>query len=344
MNKQTNIWASDGTQHRKVSEQACKPETSLASKPRASLGRLTPAFARDSFLLRCRAMSLSPNTLAWYQNVFRDYLNFLESKEITSVDISADTVRSYLDLMAQKGRAKGTISRRYGSLKCFYNFLVEERMIQVNPMLAISKPKMSQKLVKRLSQEQIQLLLKTTDQKSFPQLTIWTMIVLILDTGLRVSEVVSLELEKIAWNSNSLKVRGKGDKEREVPFGLNCKKALWSYFLRRGELENQPLFFVNRFGGRTDRDNIRQDMVDLAKKAGLAPIHPHLLRHTFAVEYLLNGGDALSLQRILGHSTLEMVRHYVNLSQQEISLQHSRFSPMDKLAGLPGVKRKVLLK
>jgi integrase/recombinase XerD len=167
------------------------------------------------------------------------------------------------------------------------------------------------------------------------------MILTLLDTGLRLSEILGLRRDCIDWQGNRLIVRGKGDKERSVPFGTAVRRALWEYAQRRGDVSGQDVFFLDQFGGQICARHIQITLRRYGKQAGIEGVRvsPHTLRHTFATQYILNGGDAFSLQQILGHSTLEMVKQYVKLANRDVALQHRRYSPVDNLGSVEGPRR-----
>jgi integrase/recombinase XerD len=153
-----------------------------------------------------------------------------------------------------------------------------------------------------------------------------------MDTGLRISEAISLKLEDIDWNRNSVKVMGKGSKERIVPFGRAVRKALMAYLDRRGNLDTDMLF-VTEYGETVRRQKALEAIKALGKKAGITGVRvsPHTLRHTFAKTFLVNGGDPFTLQQILGHTTLDMTRKYIALANSDLQTAHSKYSPADKL-------------
>jgi site-specific recombinase XerD len=157
-----------------------------------------------------------------------------------------------------------------------------------------------------------------------------------LDTGLRASEVANIKLGNLNLVEGCLKTMGKGSKERMVPLGKVVQKALWQYInMARpkpaiGECDN---LFLSSTGYPITVNTIKLIFSRLAKISGVARLHAHLCRHTFAINYLLNGGDIFSLQEILGHTTLEMVRHYLHFSSSQVTAQHHKYSPMGKLYG-----------
>jgi integrase/recombinase XerD len=220
------------------------------------------------------------------------------------------------------------------------------RLIPQNPFQLVEKPRMERKLLQPLSLDQARLLLAQPNQKTFLGQRLWTIMVLILDTGLRVSEVIGLRKDKVDFQAGVLRVMGKGGKEREVPFCGIAKQALWSYMLKRGDIPTQDLLFVSHFGGKLCRYSLGKTFRLMGKKAGIKGVRvsPHTLRHTFATQYIKNGGDAFSLQKILGHSTLDMVRVYVELADQDVAMLHQRFSPIERMGLVPGSKRRVLVR
>lgn len=162
-----------------------------------------------------------------------------------------------------------------------------------------------------------------------------------LDAGLRVSEVVNLTMEKVDLDQGQLLVTGKGNKQRPVPIGSNAQKYLQRYIYH---FRPEPLFpeqdnvFLTSDGKPLTDNGLKLFFTRLKVKTGIKRLHAHLLRHTFATYYLRNGGDLLSLQKILGHTSLEMVKIYSHLSEADIKVKHRRYSPMDRLE-LKGLQR-----
>lgn len=326
-----------------MSKIARKP---LAFRP-AGQFEVTLGSASEAFRLRCQAQQLSPATIGWYKQVLKKFGEFLDEHGIAAVrDVTPTLLRLYLERLRERGCGSITIERTYGGLRCFFGFLSRERMIPQNPIQLVEKPRVERKLIKPLSLEQTRLLLAQCNQKRYDEHRLWTIMVLIFDTGLRISEVIGLRKDAIDFNTGLLRVMGKGGKERDVPFGINTKRALWSYAARRGDIPGQDLFFVSRFGGRCCRYLLRKEFHRLGEQAGIQGVRvsPHTMRHTFATQYIMNGGDAFSLQQILGHSTLDMVKIYVGLANRDVAELHRKFSPMDRLGTVPGGKQRVVVR
>ena len=302
--------------------------------------------AYEAFAIRCKARNLSPGSLVWYKTRLGLFLRFLESKGVTQArEITPHLIRLYFDKMRSEHMSSGLIARDYGAFKCFFRFLSQERLIPQNPITLVEKPRMERKLVQPLSLDQARLMLAKINQKRLEGFRLWTVAILILDTGLRSAEVLSLRIPKIDFAKSVLRVMGKGGQEREVPFSTTAKQALWNYLRRRGDIPGQDLVFTTRFGTRLDRSWMIRAFHLLGRRAKIEGVRvsAHTLRHTFATQYIMNGGDVFSLQRILGHSTLDMVKTYVGLANRDVSLLHQRFSPLEQMGIVPGAKRRVLV-
>jgi site-specific recombinase XerD len=157
---------------------------------------------------------------------------------------------------------------------------------------------------------------------------------LLLDTGLRVGELINLKMDDVHMDEGYLKVMGKGKKERIVPMGNNAQKALQRYLFR---FRPKPMnstnnnVFLSIINKSLTENGMKLMFTRLSQRSGVCRLHAHLCRHTFATRFLENGGDVFTLQQILGHSTLEVVRHYVNLASNHIVMQHQKYSLLDRL-------------
>jgi site-specific recombinase XerD len=162
----------------------------------------------------------------------------------------------------------------------------------------------------------------------------YVILVLMLDTGMRASEVCFITLALLNLEKGYIKILGKGEKERLVPIGDITRKTLYRYIEEsRPKLlrENSDTLFLTKDGNPITYNALKKMFDGLRKTSGITRLHAHLCRHTFAINYLLNGGDVFTLKEILGHTTLEMVNEYLHFTTAQISIQHHRFSPMDHL-------------
>ena len=290
-----------------------------------------------SFISRCMALNLVDGTLAWYQNILRELTGFLAGKGIEELAAVEPThMRDFLSHLRQKGHSSQTVSRTFGAVRCAFGFWHREGVLPKNPMLLVEKPRKEKHLIRPLSAEQAAKLIEQPDAGTFAGLRDRALMMLLMDSGLRVTEALSVEISRIDWMSCTLTVMGKGRKERSVPFSASTCQALLEYSrLRAQKFAGALHFFVGRTGNWMERCRVRRTISRYGKRAGIEGVRvsPHTLRHTFAVFYIRNGGDSFSLQEILGHSTLEMTRHYVHLARRDIAEQHKKFSPMEGLLG-----------
>ena len=225
-----------------------------------------------------------------------------------------------------------TVANHVRVMKAFATWLWEEEYTTENRLLRLVLPKAPRKLTEVLSAEEMAQLLAAIEPNFVAGSRDLAIVVLFLDTGLRLSELLGLCLEDLHLDSQWLKVMGKGQKERIVPFGKRACQAIMRY-LHQGRFDplGRPELFLTADGEPMTANAIRMLFKRLRARSGIARLHPHLLRHTFATQYLVAGGDVFTLQAILGHTTLEMTRRYVTLASAQVNIQHRRFSPMDHL-------------
>lgn len=295
--------------------------------------------AHEAFLSRCTALNLADGTLAWYENILRDLAKSLGEQGIALLEqIEPEHLRAHLTALRRRGHASETVFRVYGAIRCAFRFWKREYKLAGNPMEAVERPRRERSLIRPMSPEQAAQLLGMPNTRTTAGLRDRAMMMLMLDSGLRVSEVLSLEATRIDWINCTLTVMGKGRKERTVPFSSRTGQGLLEYARERTKGPTKdPQFFLGRTGRRMERTKARRLVVRYGKAAGIEGVRvsPHTLRHSFAVMYVRNGGDSFSLQEILGHSTLEMTRRYVHLARRDVAEQHKKYSPMTWLAGQP---------
>jgi len=203
-----------------------------------------------------------------------------------------------------------------------------------NRLKYLKLPKAPAMIIYPLSQNEIRLILATINRGSPTGTRNHAILETMLDTGLRVSEVANIKLSGLNLQDGYIKVMGKGSKERIVPIGKHVQMTLFSYVDKARPEPFNPNFdylFLSRTVKPITPNTIKLVFSRLANKSGINRLHAHLCRHTFAINYLLNGGDIFSLKEILGHTTLEMVNHYLHFTSAQIVVQHHKYSPMDRL-------------
>lgn len=306
----------------------------------------------ESYRLECKIQAKSPKTISIYTTALSILHKFLQQYGLTT-DVSEIGVKElghfilYLQQAKafrehpyakpqQKGLTGHTINCYLRAIRAFWSWLLFEEMIDGNPFDKVRVPKPPKRVIVPFTDEQLRALLATIDTHSSSGFRNWTIIIMLLDTGLRVSELCNLKLEDTNINERSLKVYGKGAKERIVPIGGTVQRAIAKYIKRyRPEPVNQTSahLFLTSVGEALTANRVEVIIKQYAQKAGIEGVRcsPHTFRHTFAISYLRNGGDVFTLQRILGHESLDMVRTYVNVATSDLQAAHQRYSPVDNL-------------
>lgn len=309
----------------------------------------------DGYRLCARSEGKSPNYVSLVTASVKSLLRYLRANDLPTdvFGISTQHIRGFiLDLQSvnrfaahpfakpQDTKLAGhTVNTYMRSLRAFWRWLEDEQIIEQNPFSRLKVPKAPKRVIPTFSEEQIRALLAQVDTSSPTGFRNYTIILLLLDTMVRVSELTTCRMEDLNLEGRCLKVWGKGSKERIVPFGRTIQRALWRYttlYHPEPQTPRQDMLFLNADGRPMTKNRIEAILKGYGKKAGIRGVRvsPHTFRHTGAVAFLRNGGDLFSLQRIMGHSTLEVLRGYVNLNQGDLNRVHGKASPLDNL-GLP---------
>ena len=306
----------------------------------------------DVYLIQLKTEGKSPNTIRIYNTALTVFNQFLSLKQYSNNvnEITAPKFREFIAHLQnvpafmqhpftcpQKKKLAGhTINCYLRALRAFWTWLEVEEYIDVNPFWKIVVPKAPKKVIQPFDDDQIRELLKAIDVKTVAGARDWAVILTLLDTGIRVSELTNLKLEDINISQRAMRVTGKGNKERIVPIGISVQKALLKYLTKFRPKQAHPNFtniFLNRDGMPLTPNRVQTIIETYSKKVGIKGVRasPHTFRHTFAVSYLRNGGDMFTLQRILGHESLDMVRNYVNVTQYDLQRAHLLHSPADNI-------------
>lgn len=235
-----------------------------------------------------------------------------------------------------RGLTIDTIHTYLRSIRIFFSWLVSEEIIAENPFHRVKLPRLPYKIIPAFTDTQLKALFASIDTTRPSGFRDHTMILMMLDTGLRISEVVGLQLGNVHIEDRLVRVTGKGNKQRVVPLGQYLARQLWRYMVQSRPEPALPTLdqvFLSRNGTRMTKDTVRGRMLYYGRKAGITGVRisPHTLRHTAAISYLRNGGDVFSLQRLLGHSTLEMTRRYCQVADTDVQKVHRTASPVDNL-------------
>lgn len=276
---------------------------------------------------------LALNTLESYGRDLRQYEEFLERGKFATLEsASRATIISYLLYLEKQGKATATIARRLAALKSFYQFLVRERLLEKDPTANLESPKLEKRLPRVLTIKEIELLLKQPDAVSSAGQRDRAMLELLYATGIRVSELVSLNLNDVNLEMGYVRCFGKGSKERIVPLGSLAQRSVGEYLGRgRADLVNddqEQALFVNHHGRRLTR----QGFWKIVKKYGAdakieKDITPHTLRHSFATHLLENGADLRSVQEMLGHADISTTQIYTHITKGRLKEVYAKAHP-----------------
>lgn len=296
--------------------------------------------ATERFLTNCKSRNLSPRTLEVNRSVLAALEAALPVQNVA--DVTAHELRRFF-IAKTTDTSPATAARYYDAIRAFFVFLEAEGFLDSNPMSQVVKPKAPRPIIEPLKAEEVEALLASCGTADFIGIRNRLILLMLVDCGLRASELGALELGDVDLDLQALMVRmGKGGKSRRVPFGRAVGMALERYLVRRGKLDSEALL-VTCYGHPIDRYHLRHIIIGCAEKAGIEHkrMGPHLLRHTFAVSYLRAGGDVFSLQKMLGHADLTMTRRYSELADSDVQEKHRLYSPADRLrnASPEGKKR-----
>jgi len=263
-------------------------------------------------------------------------------------EVTPDELQGFLAEVRSRPGTRGrervsdlTVTAYHRTLGAFFGWAEREGLVEKSPMARVPRPKAATVLVRPFSEEQVKKLLAQPDPTTFAGLRDLALMCFLLDTGCRISEALSLELPHLDLGRRIARVLGKGRREREVPFGRCAEDWLRGYLDRRLASEATAYVFTNEYGERLTRHAATRRIGAYGRQAGLRGVRAsaHTFRHTFSVNWLLGDGeykgDALSLQRILGHSSPAMTQRYVHLTGQDLARLHERLSPADRLVPRP---------
>lgn len=286
--------------------------------------------AIEAHQLDLLARRLSPATVTKYDIWLGAFGVHLEGQGVgTPQGIEAGHVRAYLAGLAERGLSAHTQHTAARCIRAWLNFLVAEGEIAESPMRKVKMPRLDNRILPSLSQEDVQAILAACLNGRDRAIVLF-----LLDTGLRASEFVALNLGDVDMASGAVMVRlGKGRKDRQVYIGAKTQQALQRYLRRRKDAPmlaaTSPLWTSMFTGKRLRRAGLRQVLRRLGERSGVEHCHPHAFRRTFALWSLRAGMDIYSLQRLMGHNDLAMLRRYLALVEADIKNAHRQHGPVD---------------
>jgi integrase/recombinase XerC/integrase/recombinase XerD len=291
---------------------------------------MTLQSAIDEFLIDQQVRGNTPRTVQGYRQRLGIFLNF--TGDIFVDEISLPLCKRYYLYLTQKNVTSITVQTYIRGLRAFLTWCYNEEYIEENIPTRFKLPKAQRKTIDVLTDDEVRRLFACFNLRTMTGARNYAICALMLDSGLRLNEVVTLEAGAVHVAEGYAIVNGKGNKQRMVPLGLNAKRALIRYMGRVPPREPKTNLFVKDQLLPLKQSTVIQLFRKLKKKANIPRLHPHLLRHSFATRYLEHGGDIYSLQQILGHTSLEMVKRYVHLLPSKTIGGFPQFSPLDNLA------------
>lgn len=293
----------------------------------------------DRFIEYIRAArNASENTVRGYASDIAQFIDFLEGEKISTDprDLDSRVLRRYLARMQRLGMSRSSIARKLSSLRAFFKYLVRKGLMDTDPTIGLPTPKREKRLPKFLRDEQIEALMARPDTKDPIGMRDAAILEFLYASGVRVSELVGLDLGNLDLQTGEARVLGKGSKERVVLIGRAAQEALANYLaFGRGKLlaarkdgEKEDAVFLSRSGRRIGVRSVRRlldkyfgDVSDEMK------ISPHVLRHTFATHLLERGADLRSIQELLGHSSISTTQIYAHVSRERLKQVYDQAHP-----------------
>ena len=273
----------------------------------------------------------SYNTInSYYKDILELYNIF--NKDI--ININEEKVNKYLTYLYGKELNKNTISRKLSSIRTFYNYLYNKNIIESNYFLDIKNPKKSKNLPHYLTNDEIDKLFTISNNDNPLTQRNILIIEMLYATGIRVSELINIKIKDIDRYNNSIKILGKGNKERIVYYGSYCKDSL-DIYLNNGRnilnKKNSEYLFLNKNGNKITDRMIRNILEDLEIKSGVSThIYPHMIRHTFATDMLNSGADLMTVKELLGHENINTTSIYTHVTDEQIRKVYDNCHPRAK--------------
>lgn len=276
----------------------------------------------------------SPYTITSYKKDTYDYLEFLKKNNIDIKNSNYKIVEEYSKYLYKKKLSKRSIARKYSSIRTFYNYLEKKNILENNIFNLVENPKKEEKLPRFINEYELDKMFEIPDNSPKGQRD-RLILEILYGTGVRVSELVNIKINDIDFNNNSIKVRGKGNKDRYVFYGKYCKEAINNY-IKNGRIsllngQTCDYLLLNRFGKNISVVSIRKILNEIINKCSLdIKISPHVLRHTFATHLLNEGADIMHVKELLGHSSLSTTSIYTHVTNEKIKEVYYKTHPRAK--------------
>lgn len=289
----------------------------------------------ERFLRSLRERNVSVHTIKAYSNDLEQFSGYVGAAHWR--DIDHVLIRGFLSKLYDRGLSKTSVARSLAAVRSLYKWLGREGIVEQNPAKLVSTPKLPKKLPRVPTIEEVNAVLDgdMPDQASFPTRD-RVIFELLYGCGIRNSELVGINLEHIYWSNEAILVRGKGKKERYVPFGDSAAAAVREYLPERQRTLSEkkrttPALLINTRGTRLTTRSVGRIVKRIAVAKGLSPdVHPHTLRHAFGTHMLEEGADLRSIQELLGHERLSTTQRYTQLSMKKVIDVYDQTHPRAK--------------
>lgn len=291
--------------------------------------------AMDIFLRDCKIRNISVHTISFYRQELNKFRRILAKQRVSTNpnEVTDRVIKENVILyLMEDGQKETSINCVLRAVRTLFNFLVKDGFLTQSPMRNVSLVKQKKTVVATFTTEQLHVILAQPDQTTFVGVRDHTIMMLLAETGVRVREMCDVKVSDVNMADGTIKIDGKGYKQRLVPFQAVMKKELVRYLKLRGHLEHDALF-VTIDNTPVAIRQVQEQIQSYGRRAGIKGVRcsPHTFRHTFAKMSVQNGADVFALQAVLGHASLEMVRTYVNLFSTEVRDKHRKFSPLEKM-------------
>ena len=291
--------------------------------------------ATDDFLRHLRERNSSPHTIKAYTSDLDAFSAYIGSRDPKAIDHIA--IRGFLSHLYDKGLSKTSVARSLAAIRSLYRWLAQEGIVEQNPAKLVSTPRLPKKLPRVPTIEEVNSVLdgKMPEVASFPERD-RLLLELLYGCGIRNSELVGINLDDIRASNEAILIRGKGKKERYVPFGESAHEALTVYLPWRHQLlatvkKSTAALLINQRGGRLTTRSVGRIVKRIAVAKGLSPdVHPHTLRHAFGTHMLEEGADLRAIQELLGHERLATTQRYTQLSVKHMMDVYDQTHPRAK--------------
>ena len=297
--------------------------------------RTTVELATDDFLRHLREKNASPHTIKAYAGDLDVFAGYIGERGWGTIDHIV--IRGFLAHLYDKGLDKTSVARALAAVRSLYRWLAQEGVVEQNPAKLVSTPRLAKKLPRVPTIEEVNNVLdgKMPEVASFPERD-RLLLELLYGCGIRNSELVGINLDDISMSNEAILIRGKGKKERFVPFGGSASEALVNYLPWRQQLlatvkKSTPALLVNQRGGRITTRSVGRIVKRIAVAKGLSPdVHPHTLRHAFGTHMLEEGADLRAIQELLGHERLATTQRYTPRSVRHMMEVYDQTHPRAK--------------